>query len=218
MSQSVIYMELDPAVDRYAWFIPKGGRFNSEDLFPYNKLLTAPAPPTLPELTPLGLVYAHMSALNKSLHYIPGETIPAKDFSNNNLSELVPGADSPYIANTSPWQDGVRFRPTTDTSARASVLDIVFFSPSNNTTNMWVEYLVVVPQARQYNITFRYNASQNMDFQIMVNGGNAQNVTLQASGWNTQTDSLSLSAGRNTIRIRKTTPTGNCAINWLKVE
>jgi hypothetical protein len=50
---------------------------------------------------------------------------------------------------------------------------------------MWVEYQIAVPETRQYNMTFRYNASQNMDFQITVNERNAQNITLQASGWTT---------------------------------
>jgi hypothetical protein len=219
MSQSVIYMEFDPAVDRYAWFIPKGGAFNSEDVFPYNKLLTAPALPTLPELTPLGKVYAHMSSLDTSFYFLSGEIIPAKDFSNSNISELAPSSDSPYAANSRSWQDGVRFRPTTNTGSEVTVLDIVFLSPGNNTTNMWVEYQIAVPETRQYSITFCYTASQNMGFEVTVNERNAQNITLnQAPGWNTQTNSLSLSAGRNIVRIRKTTPTGNCAINWLKVE
>jgi len=128
MSQAVIYMELDPLVERYAWFIPKGGKFASENDFPWNKLLTAVNPtasPNLPSLTDLGKVFVNMSACDKTVYFVPGEVIPAKDFSSNNISELVPSA--PLVANNKAWQDGVRFRPTANTAAGAPLLDIEFF-------------------------------------------------------------------------------------------
>jgi len=219
LSQSGIYMELDPAVARYAWFIPKGGRFDSELGFPYNKLLTAPPTPGLSELTALGIVFVNMSTLDSALHYITGEVIPAKDFSNSNLSELAPSASAPYVINHKGWEDGVRFRPTTDTGENASILDIVFFAAGNNPNNMWVEYQVAVKETRDYTLSLRYNASQDMNFQITVNRLSPQNITIeQSAGWAVYTNTLNLPAGKHTIRIRKTTSSGECAINWLKVE
>jgi len=222
MSQSVIYMELDPAVQRYAWYIPKGGTFNSENTFPWNKLLTAVNASALPNLTPLGVVYVNMSTLDKSVFYLPGETIPAKDFSNSNISELVPSAAAPYVANTKTWQDGVRFRPTTDTASEAFVLDIVFFTPSNNSSNMWVEYQVTVPDSKQYTLIMHYTSPEvAMNYAVTVNGGAEVTVTvLRSSAWATHTAHINLTAGDNIIRLRKATTTSNStsALNWLMIE
>jgi len=221
MSQSVMLMEHDPAIERYAWFIPKGGTWNSEELFPYNKLLTAPPTTgtTLPELTALGLVYVHMSTLDKSFYFVTGQQIPAKDFSNGNISELVPNASTPYISNTSTWRDGVRFTPTTDNAAGASVLDIVFHSgrQNNNPTNMWVEYQVAVPETKAYTFTVRHNAA--MTFEVSVNGEVLRQITLQStSTWRNNIDTLQLPAGLNTIRFRKTSAGGECSINWFRLD
>ena len=209
-------------MQRYAWYIPKGGTFGSENNFPWNKLLTSVNAAALPDLTPLGVVYVNMSTLDKSVFYLPGETIPAKDFSNSNICELVPSAAAPYVANTVSWQDGVRFRPTTDTAAGASVLDIVFFTPGNNSNNMWVEYQVTVSQAKQYTLTMRCTSPEAaMNYAVTVNGGAAVTVAIpQSAVWAARTANINLAAGENTIRLRKATTTANStsAINWLKIE
>jgi len=219
MSQAVIYMELDPLVERYAWFIPKGGKFASEGGFPWNKLLTAVDPAAshnLPALTDLGKVYVNMSACDKTVYFVPGEVIAAKDFSSNNISELVPA--SPFTANTKPWQDGVRFRPTTNTKAGSPALDIEFFMPSNNPNNMWVEYQLDIPETRQYALTLYYTASKDSNMTISIDGNSVGAAALDKSDvWTSKTVLLTnVSAGKRVIRLLVTG--GNCVLNWLKVE
>jgi hypothetical protein len=219
MSQAVIYMELDPLVERYAWFIPKGGKFASENDFPWNKLLTAVNPaasPNLPTLTDLGKVYVNMSICDKTVYYAPGEVIAAKDFSSNNISELVPAA--PFAVNTRTWQDGVRFRPTSNTEAGAPVLDIEFFMPSNNPDNMWVEYQLDIPKPRQYALTLYYTASRDVNMTISIDGSPVGTAVLNASvAWVSKTAALNnVAAGKHTIRLLVTG--GNCILNWLKIE
>ena len=221
MSQAVIYMELDPLVERYAWFIPKGGKFASENDFPWNKLLTAVNPaasPNLPTLTELGKVYVNMSACDKTVYFVPGEVIPAKDFSGSNISELVPSAAAPLVANTRAWQDGVRFRPTTNTVAGSPALDIEFFKPSNNPNNMWVEYQLDIPVTRQYALTLYYTASQGANMTISIDGSPAAAASLgKSDAWTSKTVALdNVAAGKHTIRLLVTGD--KCFLNWLKIE
>jgi len=219
MSQAVIYMELDPLVERYAWFIPKGGTFASEGDFPWNKLLTAVNPaasPNLPALTDLGKVFVNMSTCDKTIFYVPGEFIAAKNFSSNNISELVPAA--PFTANTKKWQDGVRFRPTTNTEAGSPPLDIEFFMPANNPDNMWVEYQLDIPRTGQYALTLHYTASKDTNMTIRVDGVQTGTTTLNKSDvWASKTVALNnVAAGKRTIRLLVSG--GNCALNWLKIN
>jgi len=223
MSQSVLLLEADPAVDRYAWYIPKGGTFNHEKEYPWNKLLTGPPPPELPKLTSQGKVFVHMSMLDKELYYIPGEEIPAKDFSDCNVSELVPKAEKPYQTPTGrSWQDSVRFRPTTNTALNAPPLDIVFFGPSNNPSNMWVEYQLTAANAGACTLSIYYTSpSSDISFDVDINGSKAAEITLSRSSlWNTAECAVNLPAGNSAIRLRRTTTTASvsCFINWLKVE
>jgi hypothetical protein len=98
-------------------------------------------------------------------------------------------------------------------------LDIQFFSPGNNTNNMWVEYQVALTETRPYTLALQYSASTAMTFAVSVNGEAAKNITLPASSaWATHTDTLDLSAGLHTIRFRKATTSGTAEINWLKLE
>jgi len=221
MCQSVILLEADPAVERYAWYIPKGGTFNHETAYPWNKLLTGPPPPALPELTTQGKIFVHMSMLDKELFYIPGEIIPAKDFSGCNISELVPDPGNPFVPRTGrSWQDGVRFRPTTNLALEASPLDIVFFGPDNNTGNMWVEYQIKTSESGEYALTMCYTAQQDIPFEISINGSKAADITLSRSTiWNSAACTVNLSAGKSVIRLRRTATTSgvSCAINWLTV-
>jgi len=221
MSQAVIYMELDPLVERYAWFIPKGGTFESESGFPWNKLLAAVNPaasPNLPTLTDLGKVFVNMSTCDKTVYFAPGEVIPAKDFSNNNISELAPAPAAPLAANTRTWQDGVRFRPTANTKAGSPVLDIEFFMPSNNTNNMWVEYQLDIQKTMQYTLTLHYTASRDTDMTISIDGVPVAATTLSVSNlWASKTVALNnVTAGKRTIRLLVTG--GNCVLNWLKIK
>jgi hypothetical protein len=220
MSQAVIYMELDPLVERYAWFIPKGGKFGSESGFPWNKLLTAVNPAAssnLPTLTDLGKVFVNMSTCDKTVYYVPGEVIAAKDFSSNNISELAPAVAAPLVANTTKWQDGVRFRPTANTAAGAPLLDIEFFMPANNPNNMWVEYQLDIPETRQYDLTLYYTASRDANMTFSIDGSPAGAATLNKSdAWTSKTITLNnVAAGKHTIRLLVTG--GNCVLNWLKI-
>jgi hypothetical protein len=199
MSQTCAYLELEPLVERYAWFIPKGAPTNSSDIFPYNKLLKKTNPV---QLTNLGIVYTNMSVCNQSLYLPAGVKMDAAQFSGNNISDNLSGAG---------WTEAVSFRPTADTDRTAGVLDIHSFK-----SNMWVEYLVDVEQAGDYTLDLRYQTASTTNMSVTIDGGTAKTAVLSSAAWTNTTVNLgSLSKGMHTLRLRVTS--GECALNWLRL-
>ncbi|GHV87703.1 hypothetical protein AGMMS50267_00630 [Spirochaetia bacterium] len=199
MSDIVTYMELDPAVERYAWFIAKGGSGSDVTAKPYNKLLTRTNPP---ELTGLGAVYVNMSACDTSVYASCGQQIEAEHFTGCNLSDWI---------DVSGFSRSVRFRPTTDSDDTSGGLDIYDF-----TQNTWVEYQIDLAVAAS-GITLRNSTTGSAAaVQIAIDGAAAGTVSLPQGGWKTTGQAISLPAGKHTIRL--TVSSGNCALNWIKVE
>lgn len=75
MCETLNYLESDPDVERYAWFIPRGN-YNSR--VHYN-LLTASQPF---ELTTLGKVFVNFSSQDQKLRYGLGAVIPAEHYNS----------------------------------------------------------------------------------------------------------------------------------------
>ncbi len=76
MCEAINYLEGDPDVIRYAWFIPRGNG-NREC---HNNLLTSGRLPI--SLTSLGEVFVNMSTQDKSVYYPVGQVIPAEHYSS----------------------------------------------------------------------------------------------------------------------------------------
>jgi hypothetical protein len=202
MSQLAMYMEQDPMVGRYAWFMLKNGSgANGHNNAPWWALVVNQANG---QLTDLGKVYINMSTCDKSVWIPAGQVIPAKDFTANNLSECTAVGAS--------WKDSVTFRPTTDTAASASVLDI-----HDMKNGMWVEYQVDLPSAKAYTLTMRFQTTQSTSMRAYVDENQVAQFNLSSGEWAQNPVSLGdLSAGHHTIRLL--IGAGNCALNWLKVE
>ena len=83
MVEAVTYLENDPDVARYAWFI---GRSNDGDnAFPYNVLLTKNDRGVLTEL---GDIYVNMSSFDKNFYYSVEDTIQAEKFIDSHSASL----------------------------------------------------------------------------------------------------------------------------------
>ena len=200
MSESVIYMELDPAVEKYAWFIPKSSEL--ETALPMNKLLTRTNPP---QLTPLGYVYVNMGTCDKNVWVPAGQRIEAKDFADCNLSEWINVEGWPSYDNGG----SVHFRPKTDIDG---VLDTYDF-----TSQKWLEYQIDAPETKTYTLTLRSIAPEATTIEIYVDGEASGNISLQQSGaWTTSAVTFQMEAGHRKLRLKAVR--GNCALNWLKVE
>ncbi|MBO7071181.1 MAG: hypothetical protein J6W09_07805 [Bacteroidales bacterium] len=90
MCMTVAALEAEPAVERYAWFMPFG-TFNTQwndNLLVLNKSTKSF------ELTTLGKVFVNMSTCDKSIFYRAGEVIPAEQWAASSGTVLLaPSAD-----------------------------------------------------------------------------------------------------------------------------
>jgi len=204
MSEVLVYLELNPWVEKYFWFIPLGGYAGPMNQnHPFHHLLYNTNPPTL---TALGVVYVNMPNFDRTRWIPAGQRMIAADITNANTSAAVltvGGGGSP----------SVRFRPSTDDAADRAPIDI-----HNFTGGRWIEFQVEVPAGGSSTLSLRNVAPTAATLGIQVNGAQNQNVSLsQTATWRTTTVALPLSAGRHTIRL--TVPGGgNTAINWLRLD
>ena len=208
LSQTAMYMEQDPWLERYAWFIPKRSGEDYEH-YPWMDLLTWDKPP---KLTDMGKVFVNMSTCDKSVWVLAGQLIEAKDFSANNLAEWA-------IHTNDGWQNSVTFRVSTDPD-KLSVLDIWYWKVEYG--YMWAEYQVYLDQAKPYALTLRYSAPKTASMTVYVDGKPTEEVvTLEGASWQTK-EAIplgNLSKGQHTIRLRVNGGADtDLALNWLKVD
>ncbi len=91
MCETLNYLESDPDVERYAWFIPRG---NANSKVHYN-LLTTSSPI---ELTTLGKVFVNFSSQDSSLRYGLGTVIPAEHYTAcEGFAHCAPSSDETGI-------------------------------------------------------------------------------------------------------------------------
>ncbi|MDD4968999.1 MAG: glycosyl hydrolase [Paludibacter sp.] len=83
MVELLNYLENDPDIYRYSWFIGRNG--GGDTAFPYNSLLTNNDRGVLTEL---GDIYIHMSSFDKSFYFGVTDKIEAEKFSNSHSASL----------------------------------------------------------------------------------------------------------------------------------
>lgn len=194
MSEAVCYMELDPMIERYAWFIPKGN--NKVTDFPYMYLIDKEYPFNL---TDCGKVFVNMSSLDKNTYSLSNQQIEAENFTNCNLSESIDKAG---------FSTPVHLRPTTDDGG---VLDIFDF-----TENKWVEYQLELQKQFKYQLNIRHYSPANTTMTIYIDNNIAAFISLiESASWNTFSTSIDLPIGKHTIKLQVTE--GNTSINWLSI-
>ncbi|MFZ5940613.1 MAG: glycosyl hydrolase [Bacteroidota bacterium] len=196
MSDMINYLESDPDIFRYAWFIPRGG--GSEDNFPYMFLLKATSQGTL---TDLGKIFVGMSSLDTSIYYAEQQIIEAEHYNSISISESLNGT----------WVSGPRVRVTSE--APNESLELYNFLPQQ-----WVEYRLRAEKSKVYSLEFRYATFIDSEIEIEIDGIQETVLNLENTGqdyiWNTVGLELTLSEGRHIIRI--TPSKGRICLNWLR--
>ncbi len=89
------YLEQEPLVERYAWFIPRSSA--AVDKAPYMQLLTHTSPI---ELTDLGLLYTQFSSFDKQAYLLLTDGVGAHQYmgvSDNALTLAVAEDKTPYL-------------------------------------------------------------------------------------------------------------------------
>ncbi len=196
MADVLNYMEVNPDVLHYAWFIPRTN--GAVDTYPFMQLLTKSQPYGL---TDAGIVYVNLSTFDKSVYYAKGEAFPAAHYVNLNSSAS---------ATTSGWLSSVHIRPTTDKSGTVEVFD--FFS------DLWMEYQIEVPSDGNYSFDLRYASYRDASIELTVDGSSAKTIELPNTSedyiWKTSNNALSLTKGKHTVRIKMIS--GTTCLNWLR--
>lgn len=196
MTDVVNYMESQPDVLRYAWFIPRTG--GAVDSYPYMQLLTKSQPY---ELSDAGKVYINLSTFDKSVYYLKGDAFSAAHYVNLNSSAS---------ATETNWVSSVHVRSTTDKSGVVEVFD--FFK------DLWMEYQIEVSSVGDYSFDLRYASYRDASIELTVDGASAKTIELPNTGedniWKTKSNQISLSKGKHTIRIKMLN--GATCLNWLR--
>lgn len=197
LSQAVTYLEADPGVERYAWFMDNTG---SNDKAPHYPLVTLPSVNvTEPQLSDLGRLYIGMSSYDKSLWYPVDENIPAEHY-NSQIEEESAGGEE--------WGSFVPTRITSDIYG-----DLELYSMKGG---VWVEYNINVPATRKYRIDLRYCSKQESVVKIDCPGVTSAIATLPSTdgSWVTSGYVMVLPKGKTSVRLN--VATGDFSLNWLR--
>lgn len=197
MSEAITYLEADPMVERYAWFIPRAD--GPVDSYPYMQLLTKTKPFALSEL---GEVFAGLPSLDKNTW---------QNADNYILPNTYTAICSQESIGKNGWIAGPHIRPTTDATGQLQLADFI--------AGQWVEYQIEAQKDISH-LLIRYAAYSNTSLKIEADGAEIALVeaekTGDASAWNTLEIPVDITAGKHTLRI--TVQKGNININWYKFE
>jgi len=196
MSDVINYLECEPLIERYAWFLPRGGK--SENSFPYMFLLKNSSSV---KLTELGKVYTQLSSMDKDLFYTLGDKVEAEHYSSINISECI-GNEG--------WVDGPRVRVCSDASDES--LELYDFKKEQ-----WVEYQIEAPEAGEYDFDIRYASESGAQIELNVEGLPQHTLLLSNTGdakaWETVQAPIKLSKGKQKIRMKL--KSGMMMLNWF---
>lgn len=188
------YLEANPKVERYAWFIPRSG--NKVDSPPYMQLLTHDYPA---DLTDLGKMYCWFSPMDKSVWLRANRPILA--------SEYV------AVAN-----NAMPLRPSTDTEVLQQVggkgLMITNFAAGQQLT-----YQVCVPE-NSTEFTLRYCGYSNSICEVLVDGVSQNYIDMPRNGssteWIVAKAPLSISEGKHTVTLKLFS--GSCYLSAFEIK
>ena len=188
------YLEANPKVERYAWFIPRmSGKVES---VPYNQLLTHDYPA---DLTDLGKMYCWFSPMDKSVWLRANRPILA--------SEYV------AVAN-----NAMPLRPSTDTEVLQQVggkgLMITNFAAGQE-----IDYQLYLP-AGSKEITLRYCGYSNSICEVLVDGVSQNYIDMPRNGssteWIVAKAPLSISEGKHTVTLKLFS--GSCYLSAFEIK
>lgn len=197
MNEAIAYMEADPNVEKYAWFIPRAS--GPVDSYPYMQLLTKEQPFQLSEL---GKVFSGLSSWDKSVWLSADNHILPNTYSALSMQQSIGEQGLLPIPHLKPTTDG------------AGVLQMTDFY-----TGQWVEYQLEIAKP-VHSFKLRYATMQNTKLELSANGELLAQMDFTSAEkpdmWRSCTIPVELSKGRYTIRL--TITAGNLSYNWFKFE
>lgn len=191
MSAALPYLEKDPLVERYAWFIP---RYYG---YPYMALISEY------ELSDVGKVFVNMTTMDQKWYALQNQKVEAEHYTNSNVEECI---------GTNNLVQQVSMRITTD--SEGGNLDVVTF-----TSGKWLEYQFELTKDAEYKLEMRHNTLTNSEMQIFIDGEQASTISIAATAVNQWTNSefpINLTKGKHIVRLVPTS--GNISFNWLRIN
>ncbi|HWZ22045.1 MAG TPA: carbohydrate-binding protein, partial [Cytophagaceae bacterium] len=206
MVDAIDYMETDPMIFRYAWFMARSSpSTNTQDILGQ----------TTGTYTNLGLIYTHMSSYDNNYYHTVNNIIEAEYYIDKSViyyNCTTPCA--PFCANTC-WWYSVLLENTTD--GAGGILDVYNFNSTNDT----VYYNINIPATQTYSIDFRVNSTAASTLLIHNAAGTVLGTTpsLNTSGtWSTiNLSSVNLVAGKQKIYLTATNG-APLKLNWMKIN
>lgn len=189
MSEALAYLEECPAVERYAWFIP---RYNG---YPYMALLEDE------QLSDLGKVFVAASTADKSAYALNGQKWAATLWQSSNASE---GGVSGQAFSAAP-----HLSVTTDPEAISEV-EVNSFS-----LGKWLEYGLDAKEDVS-SMSLRLSTLVPTTFAITIDGDEGQSTSIEISTksqWATHV--IPLSIGKGTHRVRISVSKGSSSLSWI---
>lgn len=191
MSETVLMLEDDARVERYAWFLARGS--GSIDNKPWNQLLTKTDPYVL---SAQGLIYEGLSTMDNSVWLNPKKHVLMNTCSSVGTLSSPTAVISPH------------FLPANDIWKTLYMEAFI--------SGRWVEYQLDAPSTCS---TIRIHAMAYVGSQIgiSIDGTEVSTITIPRSSdeqWATFEFPLNLSQGKHILRME--VKTGNCNIHWFQ--
>ena len=188
------YLEQEPLVARYAWFIPRAnGRVDSA---PYMQLLTHDSPASLTEL---GKMYCYFSSMDTTCYLTANRPIYAGEYTRVKNYAMT-------------------LRPTNDDALRSQIgrdgLMITNFAQGQELTYQ----LALAGDMQQ--ITLRYCGYTNSICEVLVDGVSQNYINMPRNGSSTEWTeaSMSLPIHKGNHRITLSLVSGSCSLSGLTLN
>lgn len=181
------FLEQNPMVARYAWFIPRRDE-NHNPSFPYMELLTNTNGTEKGILTETGQVWTYMSSYDKNFYHNTDAVIEAEH----------------YIYKT----HGVYMEQTSDT---AGILDIYDYSTGDT-----LKYNVNIPTAGNYTFRLHILSNTDAALNVITSDRNvSQPVVSTSNQWTDVELTVPLNAGKQQIILKPTQ--GSLKLNYFVI-
>lgn len=178
MVETLQWLETDPMIYRYAWFMARTGNTSWDGINLLKKF------PDYGELTDLGKVFVNMSSFDEDFYFGVNEEIPAAHYID---------------------ASGVTLQVTIDNVESAAVLDVTDFADYIN--NEHLTYNVDIPKEGVYNIQLRIAANNGTKMKVLSNDAVVkEEYTVTNTGgkgsWDFETISVTLPAGKQKLTFQ----------------
>lgn len=181
------YLETEPMVARYAWFIPRRNEITNS-AFPYMELLTNKNGTERGVLTETGMVWTYMSSYDKDYYHNVDACIEAEH----------------YIAKSK----GIYMEQTSDD---AGVINICDYSENGELT-----YNVDIPKSGEYTVRLRILSNVGASFDITSAAGTIQRpVESTENTWENKEIKVNLNKGKQQLTFKLTE--GSVRLNYFVI-